>query len=69
MELEHNTIKDELNGITKCEEKIDRNDLKYKTNKHIFDLEQFQTKRSFEDSIFDGEITTSKADKKTKQSI
>ena len=49
-EMRANEIKNELN-ITKWEEKIKRNDLKYETNKRIYDFQQFKMIRSFGKSI------------------
>ena len=45
------------------EENIGRINLKYETNKHVDDFQQFLTIRSFSDSIVDGKIAISKADK------
>ena len=41
----------EFNEIKKLEEKIDTNNVKYETNKYIYDFQQLQTIRSFGDSI------------------
>ena len=49
-EMRANEIKNELN-ITKWEEKIKRNNLKYETNKRIYDFQQFKMIRSFGKSI------------------
>ena len=46
------------------EEKIDKDDLKYETDKYVYDFWQFRTKRSFSDSIFNSKNTKSEADKK-----
>ena len=45
-----NKIENELN-ITKWEETINRNNLKYETNKRIYDFQQFKMIRSFGKSI------------------
>ena len=42
--------------------KISTNDLNYETNKYIYDFQQFETIRSFGDSIFRGKITISEAE-------
>ena len=42
--------------------KIKRNDLIYKTNKYKYDLQQYQTIRSFGESIYAGKITTDEAE-------
>ena len=40
-------IKNEIDEKRKLEEKIKRKDLKYKTNKYLYDFQQFETIRSF----------------------
>ena len=42
--------------------KINTNDLNYETNKYIYDFKQFETIRSFGDSIFRGKIMISEAE-------
>ena len=49
-------INDKINEIRKWEEEIKRKDLKCKTNKYLFDFQQFETIRSFGDSIYTGKI-------------
>ena len=44
-------IKNEIDEIKKWEEKIERKDLKYKTNIYIHDFQQFETIRSFGDLL------------------
>ena len=59
-----NEIKNEIEDIKKWEEKINRKDLKYKTNKYLYDFQQFETlfnKRSFGDSIYTGKINIDEA--------
>ena len=51
-----NEIKNEIDEIRKWEEKSKRNDLKYKTNKYLYDFQQFETTRSFGHSIYTGKI-------------
>ena len=46
-----NLIKNEIDEIKKCEEKIKRKDLKYETKKHTYDFQQYETIRSFGESI------------------
>ena len=55
-------IKNELYEIRRWEEKIKRKDLKYKTNKYIYDFQKFQTIRSSVDSIYTGKISMDKAE-------
>ena len=50
-------IKKELNGIKEWEERIKRKDLKYETNRYKFYFRQFETRRSFGDSIYNGKIS------------
>ena len=50
------------NEIRKWEEKSKRNDLKYKTNKHLYDFQQFETIRSFGHSIYTGKINIQRAE-------
>ena len=50
--LDNTEIKDKLNEFKKLMQEIDRDNLKYETNKCIYDFEKFQTIRSFGDSIF-----------------
>ena len=38
--------------------------MKYKTSKNLFDFQKFQTIRSFDDSIPNGQITISETDEK-----
>ena len=49
-------IKNEIDEIRKFEEKINRKDLKYKTNNYLYDFRQFETIISFGDSIYTGKI-------------
>ena len=50
--------------------KNDRNDLKCGTDKYVVnDFQQFQTIRSFGDSIFNGTVKIGTTDKKIRQSI
>ena len=44
-------IKNEIDDIKKRKEKINRRDLKYKTNKYLYDFQQFETIAYFGDSI------------------
>ena len=51
-------IKNEIDEIIKWEEKNNQKDLKYKTNKYLYDFQQFETIRFFGDSIYTGKINT-----------
>ena len=62
-----NEIKNEINETKKWEEKIKRKVLTYETSKYIFDFQQFQTIRSFGDSIYNDKINIREA--KMKQVI
>ena len=43
-------------------EKKKLNDLKYKTNKYLYDFQQFVSKRSFCDSIYTGKVNIARAE-------
>ena len=49
-------IKNEIDEIRKWEEKDKEKDLKYKTNKYLYDFQEFETIRSLCDSIYAGKI-------------
>ena len=49
-------IKNEIDEIRKWEEKIKQKDLKYKTNKYLYDFQKFETVKSFGDIIYTGKI-------------
>ena len=55
-------IKNEINDIKKWENKIKRKDLKYETNRYKFDFQQFETLRSFGDSIYNGKVRIDEAE-------
>ena len=52
-----NEIKNEIDEIKKWEDKIKRKELKYETNKDIYDVQQFGTIRSFGGNICTGKIS------------
>ena len=52
--MKTNEVKNEIYKIKKSEEKIKRKDLKYETNKYVYDFQQFETIRSFGESIYTG---------------
>ena len=51
-----NEIESEIYEIKKWEEKIKREDLKYKTNNYTYDFQQYETIRCFSDDIYIGKI-------------
>ena len=55
-ELQNKEIQYEINQIKKVEEKVQRKDLICETNKHTYHFYQFETVRSFGDSIFSSKI-------------
>ena len=57
-----NEIKTYIDKIRKQEEKIKRKDFKYKANKCLSDFQQFETMRSFGDSIYTFKINIDKAE-------
>ena len=54
-------IKNEIDEIRIWDGKIKPKDLKYKANKYLYDFQQFETIRSFGDSIFTGTINIDEA--------
>ena len=59
-EMRTNKIKNEIDEIKKWKEIIKRKDFKYESNKYRFDFQQFETIRSFGDSIYNGKINIKK---------
>ena len=55
-------IKNKLDEIKEWEEKIKRKDFIYKTNKYKDDFRQYETIRSFGESIYAGKILTNEAE-------
>ena len=62
-DLKIGEIKNEIAVIKSLEEKINRNDLIYESNKYRYDFRNVSTKISFGDSIFNSKITVSESDK------
>ena len=62
-EMRTNEIKNEFDEIAGWEDKIKTNNLKYETSKGIYDFQQIKMIRPFGESIIDGKITISEADK------
>ena len=52
--MKTNKIKNEIDEVRIWEEKTKRKDFKYKANKYLYSFQQFETIRSFSDSIYTG---------------
>ena len=50
--METNEIKNEIDEIKKWQKKVKQKDLKYETIKYIYDFQQYESIRSFGDSIY-----------------
>ena len=61
-EIRNDEVKNEIDEIKKSENKIKRKYLKYETNRYVNDFQQFETIRSFGDSIYIGKISIDEAD-------
>ena len=57
-----NEIKNDLGKIKKWEEQIRPKDLVYKINQNKYDFQQYETIRSFGDSIYNVKISIDEAD-------
>ena len=55
-------LKDEIYAIKTCEEKIEREALKYKAKTYTCDFQQYETIRSFRDNIYTVKINIDEAD-------
>ena len=55
-------VKDEIYGIEKWKGKIKGKDLKCRAKHYIYDFQQYETLRSFGDSIYSGKIEWTKAE-------
>ena len=55
-ELQNNEAKKEINETNMIDIKTDRKDLIYVTNTYALNVQQFETKRCFVDSIFNAKI-------------
>ena len=51
-----NELKNEIYEVKNWEEKIKRKNLKYKTTNYIYNFQQNETMRSFDESIYTGKI-------------
>ena len=61
-DMRNNEIKNEIYQIKKWEKKIKREDLKYKTKNHTHGFQQYETIRSFGESIYTGKINIDEAE-------
>ena len=61
-EMRTSEIKNEIDEIKKLENKIKRKNLKYETNKYMYDFQQSEMIRSFGDSIYAGKISIDEMD-------
>ena len=61
--IRNNEIKNEIDEVKKREEKIKQTDLIYKANKYKYDFQQYETIRSFGESIYTGKINIDEAEK------
>ena len=52
--MQSNEIKNETDEIKRIEKKINRKDLIYKAGKYKYDIQQYETIRSFAESIYTG---------------
>ena len=50
-------IKNEIDEIKKWKDKIKREDLKYEAGKYKYDFQQYETKRSFGESIYSEKVS------------
>ena len=57
-----NQVKNETYDIKKWEEKIKRQDLKYKIKNYTHDFQQYETIRSFDESIYTSITNIDKAE-------
>ena len=60
--MRNNKFKNEINEIQKREEKTKLKDLMYRANKYKYDFTQYETIRSFSESIYTGKIATNEID-------
>ena len=51
-----NKLKNEIYEVKNWEEKIKRKNLKYKTTNYIYNFQENETMRSFDESIYTGKI-------------
>ena len=61
-DMRTNAIKNEIDEIKKWEQKIKREDLKYKTKNYTYDFQQYETIRSFGEIIYTGRINIDEAE-------
>ena len=63
-----NNTKNEIDEIKKLKEKIKGKDLKYKTKKHIYEFQQYETIRSFGESIYNCKVNKFNMDERNDKS-
>ena len=63
-EMRNDEIKDEIYEIKSWKNEIKQKDLKYETNKYVFDFQRFEIIRSFGESIYNGKINIDEAEMK-----
>ena len=56
--MRNNKLKNKINEIKKWEEKTKLRDSMYRANKYKYDFTQYETIRSFTESIYTGKIAT-----------
>ena len=61
-EMRTNKIKNEMDEIKKWEEKVKTKDLTDKANKYKYDFQQYETVRSFSESIYTDKINIDEAE-------
>ena len=64
-----NQVKNETYDIKKWEEKIKRQDLKYKIKNYTHDFQQYETIRSFDESIYTSITNIDKAEMDRRNSL
>ena len=60
--MKNDEIKNEIDEIKKWENKVKRQDLKYHTNRYVYDFQQFQTTRSVGHSFYTSKISIDEAE-------
>ena len=60
--MRNTEIENEIDEVKKSEEKVKRRDFIYKTNKYKYDFQQYETIRSFGDSVYAGNYNIDEAE-------
>ena len=58
----NNEIKNKIDEIRKCEEKTERKGLIHKANKYKYHSQQYETIRSFGESIYNAKVNIDESD-------